>query len=192
MRPPARPGKVARMIRLFAALAPPPEVVEGLLARQQGLPGARWRPPETLHITLRFFGEIDERAADDLDLELGHVAEAPLTLELAGVGAFDEGGVAHAVWAGVAANPALMQLARRCETAARRAGLKADRRAWRPHVTLAYLNRPDPARIAAWLQANALLRSAPFTLGTFGLYSSHLSARGSRYRPERSYPLDRP
>ena len=177
------------MIRLFAALQPPPDIVEALVLRQEGLSGARWRPAESLHITLRFFGEIDEAKADDLDLELARVRSAALDLELAGVGAFDDGGAVHAVWAGVADNPGLSQLARRCQTAARRAGLAPEARAYRPHLTLAYLSRPEPARVAAWLQANALLRSPPFRLDRFGLYSSQHGAHGSQYRLERTYRL---
>src|SRR3954468_20100420 len=43
------------MIRLFAALAVPPEIGAALQARQHGIDGARWRPLEALHVTLRFF-----------------------------------------------------------------------------------------------------------------------------------------
>ena len=177
------------MIRLFAAIAIPPEIAEPLTRRQQGLPGARWRPTEAFHITLRFFGEIAERVADDLDAELAAVSGKALTLSLEGVGAFDDGGDPHAVWAGVAQNEALKRLAARCETAARRAGLAADRRVWRPHVTLAYLRRTDPARVAAWIQGHNLLKSPPFRVTSFGLYSSHLAGEGASYRLERSYPL---
>jgi RNA 2',3'-cyclic 3'-phosphodiesterase len=177
------------MIRLFAALSPPPEIAEALMQRQRGLAGALWRPEDALHITLRFFGEIDEAKADDLDAELLGVARGPLTLELAGVGAFGDGDDVHAVWAGVAENAALRQLARRCEMAARRAGLKPETRSWRPHLTLAYLNGAAPAAVAAWIQANNLLRSPPFGLDAFGLYSSRRGADGSGYRLERRYPL---
>jgi 2'-5' RNA ligase len=178
------------MIRLFAALAAPPAIAELLAPRQQGLEGARWRPAEALHVTLRFFGEIPENQADDLDLELSQVRAAPIGLELAGAGAFGEGSDIRAVWAGVKANPALGQLARRCEIAARRAGLRAETRAYSPHLTLAYLRRPDPAKVAAWIQANSLLRSPQFTLDSFGLYSSWRTDHGSRYQLERLYPLN--
>jgi RNA 2',3'-cyclic 3'-phosphodiesterase len=177
------------MIRLFAAIAVPPEIGEGLTRRQQGLPGARWRPTEAFHITLRFFGEIAESLADDLDAELGVVAGAALTLMLEGVGAFQDGGDPHAVWAGVAENDALKRLAARCETAARRAGLPADRRVWKPHVTLAYLRRAEPGRVAAWIQGHNLLKSPAFRVTSFSLYSSHLGDEGASYRIERSYPL---
>ncbi len=177
------------MLRLFAALAVPDEVAQLLLNRQRDLPGARWRPAEALHVTLRFFGEIREDMADDLDGELSRVAGAPLTLELEGVGAFGEGRDIHAVWAGVAENAALRQLAGRCEAAARRAGLAPDRRTYRPHVTLAYLTRPDPAEVAAWIQRHNLLKSPAFEVSRFGLYSSHLSSKGSSYLLEQDYPL---
>jgi 2'-5' RNA ligase len=177
------------MIRLFAAIAIPPDIGEGLTRRQQGLPGARWRPTSAFHITLRFFGEIAESVADDLDAELAVVSGKPLTLMLEGVGAFEDGGVPHAVWAGVAENAALRRLAARCETAARRAALPADRRAWRPHVTLAYLRRADPGRVAAWVQSHNLLKSPPFSAHSFGLYSSHLAGEGASYRLERTYQL---
>ncbi|MDR3513124.1 MAG: RNA 2',3'-cyclic phosphodiesterase [Caulobacteraceae bacterium] len=177
------------MIRLFAAIAIPGDIGETLSLRQRGLAEARWRPVEAFHVTLRFFGDVPETLADDLDLALSRVRGEPMNLELAGVGAFGEGADIHAVWAGVKPNPALEQLARRCETAARRAGCKPDTRAWRAHVTLAYLRRPDPAPVAAWIQANNLLASPPFRADAFGLYSSWRTDEGSSYRLERRYRL---
>ncbi len=177
------------MIRLFAALAIPEEIAEGLARRQNGLPGARWRPLEAFHITLRFFGDLREDVAADVDTELSTISGERLNLELAGVGAFGEAEDIHAVWAGVEEDSALRHLAKSCETGARRAGLAADKRSYRPHVTLAYLRRPDPDRVAHWIQANNLLHSPPFSLDRFGLYSSWQTDEGSRYRLEREYPL---
>ena len=56
------------MIRLFTALSVPDDVAEALARRQTGLPGASWRTADQLHITLAFYGEIDERRADDLSV----------------------------------------------------------------------------------------------------------------------------
>jgi RNA 2',3'-cyclic 3'-phosphodiesterase len=180
------------MIRLFAAIAIPEEIGEGLLRRQQGLPGARWRPIEAFHMTLRFVGEVNETVAEDLDAELSTIGGEALTLTLAGVGSFGEGEDIHAVWAGVEQTEPLKHLAARCETAARRAGLTPDRRAWKPHVTLAYLRRADPARVGAWIQGHNLLKSPPFRVTSFGLYCSRLSREGSSYRLEREYQLSSP
>lgn len=177
------------MIRLFAALSLPTEIASGLLKRQQGVEGARWRPAEALHVTLRFFGDIREDVARDLDAELSAVAASSFEFHLEGAGSFGDGRDIHAVWAGVAETPALSRLAKACETAARRAGLKPDTRNYRPHVTLAYLRHADPAEVAAWIQANNLLRSPPVAVDRFGLFSSRQSKEGSVYRLEAEYPL---
>jgi len=177
------------MIRLFAALPIPGDIGRALARRQSGVEGARWRPPEALHVTLRFFGEIREDVARDLDAELTMVRGQAFDLELAGVGAFGEGPDLHVLWAGVAESEPLRRLARACESAARRAGLKADPRHYRPHLTLAYLRHPDAAEVAAWIQANNLLKSPPMRVESFGLYSSFLGSEQAHYRLEAQYPL---
>lgn len=177
------------MIRLFAALSVPPAFGSPLQARQAGIDGARWRPLEAFHVTLRFFGEVREDVARDLDAELSQIAARPFEIALKGAGSFADGDDIHAVWAGVADSPALTRLAGACESAARRAGLPADKRRYRPHVTLAYLRRPDPAEVGAWIQANNLLASPPIPIDRFGLYSSHQTKAGSVYELEAEYPL---
>jgi 2'-5' RNA ligase len=177
------------MIRLFAALSIPPEIGVALQPRQAGIEGARWRPLDTLHVTLRFFGDVREDIARDLDSELLTLSGRPFAITLEGAGSFGEGMDINAVWAGVADSPELRRLAEACEGAARRAGLKSERRAYRPHVTLAYLRRPDPAEVGAWIQANNLLKSPPIGVDRFGLYSSHQGREGSHYRLEAEYGL---
>ena len=180
------------MIRLFAAIAPPPEAVLWLQRLQDDVRGARWSPPENLHLTLRFAGQIAERQADDLDGELETIRGEPFDLSFRGVGAFEDRGTPRAIWAGVERSEALDVLQRRCENAARRAGLSPDTRPWRPHVTLAYLSGAEPDRVGRWIQQNNLARLEPFEVAEFGLYSSWPSKEGSHYRLERAYPLNRP
>ena len=83
----------------------------------------------------------------------------------------------------------LRRLASRCDSAARRAGLKPDQRAYHPHLTLAYLRHADPVRVGAWVQGHNLLKSPPFRVNWFGLYSSWPTKDGTRYELERDYPL---
>ena len=176
------------MLRLFAALAVPEEMGTALRTRQSGIEGARWRPLEALHVTLRFFGELREDVARDLDGELARVRGRPFEITLAGAGAFADGDDIHAVWAGVAESAMLTRLAEACESSARRVGLRPDKRRYRPHVTLAYLRHADPAAVAAWIQANNLLKSPPIRVDRFRLYSSTLGGEGARYRVEAEYP----
>ncbi|KRA57471.1 2'-5' RNA ligase [Caulobacter sp. Root656] len=177
------------MIRLFTAVAIPAEVGEHLLPRQHGIEGARWRPREAFHVTLKFIGDVQETTAADLDEELRGIQVPAFDLELQGVGHFGEGVEIHAVWAGLAENRDLRHLAKANESAARRTGLKPETRVYTPHVTLAYLKRPAVPEVAAWIQANNLLHSPPFRIDRFGLYSSWRTSEGSAYRLEADYPL---
>ncbi len=177
------------MIRLFAALAIPPDIGRALQARQTGIDAARWRPLEALHVTLRFYGEVREDFARELDAELLTLAHPPFEIVLAGSGAFGDGDGPSAVWVGVAENTHLRRLAKACEMAARQVGLKPDPRRYHPHVTLAYLRRPDPVQVAAWIETHARLQSPPIPVESFQLYSSVLSPEGSRFRPEADFPL---
>jgi 2'-5' RNA ligase len=177
------------MIRLFAALPIPPQIAEGLARRQEGLAGVRWSAVETLHLTLRFFGELSETTAADLDEALATIDSDSFDVELAGVGAFGEGQDVRSVWAGVTPSAPLAQLAKSCETAARRCGLKPEARTFRPHVTLAYLRRAPAHKVADWISTHNLLRSPSWRARGFGLYSSWRSEDGSRYELERTYPL---
>ena len=178
------------MLRLFTALAVPFDIAETLKRRQSGLPGARWRPSDHLHITLAFYGEMDERRADDLASELERVKGEPLTLSLSGVGSRGEGHRSATVWSGVSLTPALEVLAGRCRAAGERAGIVMERRTYRPHVTLAYLKpHADPDRIGAWMTGHNLLKSPEFRVDRFALYSSVTTPDGGVYTLEREYPL---
>jgi 2'-5' RNA ligase len=177
------------MLRLFAAVEIPPEIAEELEPHQDDLDDARWRDPEQMHVTLRFFGDVPEPVADDLDAELSGVTGEAFDLTLAGVGAFGLGHRARAIWAGVESSVQLKRLASRCESAARRAGLAPETRTYQPHVTLAYLRGLEPSALEHWRVKHALLRTSPFRVTWFGLYSSTLGGSGSSYRLERTYPL---
>lgn len=177
------------MIRLFAALAIPDDIAAGLAACQQGVRSARWSVRENLHLTLRFFGETPPETADDLDARLAAIRAAPFEIGLQGVGAFAAEPGRGALFASARSNPALERLAAKCETSARRAGLKPDPRTYRPHVTLAYLSGdPGPAE-GAWIAQHNLLRTPDWTVDRFFLYSSRLGPKGSTYTVEREYLL---
>ena len=179
-------------LRLFAAFALPDEVTDRLMALQtRGVPGARWRPRENLHLTMRFFGEVTEPVAEELDAALEEVTlrSKRFTIELKGAGTFG-GADPHTLFVKVSPNPALEKLAADCERAARRVGLKPEARRFTPHVTIAYLNGSDLRRVQAFETAHGLFAAPPFVAAELGLYSSFSKQNApSLYRLEASYPL---
>lgn len=179
-------------LRLFAAIPIPDDVSTRLVALMRGLPGARWTPAENLHLTLRFFGELDEPNAEDLDVAIDAAVSrlAPFDIRLKGAGAFG-GSDPHAVWIGVEdASGALAHLAETCERTAREVGLKAEARRFTPHVTLAKTRGSDLDRVMAFQARCALFESRRIDVAGFGLYSSRVRPGGpSLYRIEAEYVL---
>jgi 2'-5' RNA ligase len=180
-------------LRLFAALDLPDFIADRVMPLMKGVPGAKWRPRENLHLTLRFFGDVPEPAADEIDLGLSYVAEsaAPFDLKLKGAGAFG-GADPHTLWIGAAESPALAKLAADCERAARKAGLKPEARKFAPHVTVAYLSGAPLERVLAFERRLGLFETPVFRVDRFGLYSSLTrKSAPSLYRLEAEYPLRR-
>jgi 2'-5' RNA ligase len=176
------------MIRLFTAIGLPSDVTTRLTLLQGGVPGARWSPPENLHLTLRFIGEVDEVVANDIDDMMTGLRAAPFELTLSGSGSFGSKDP-HSLWIGIAPCPPLMHLAARIESLLQRMGLAAEMRKYKPHVTLARLKDAPAPRVQAFLADHALFTCGPFGVNSFGLYSSHQSSHGSQYVLERSYAL---
>ncbi len=178
-------------LRLFAALAIPDEIADRLLPLMKGVPGAKWRPRENLHLTLRFFDELTEPVAEELDAALEEATRGhqPFELRLKGAGSFG-GADPHALWIGAAESEPLKQLAAACERAARRTKLKPADHKFMPHVTVAYLNGALLDRVQAFESRLGLFETPPFLVQSFGLYSSVTrKSAPSLYRLEAEYPL---
>ena len=179
------------MIRLFVALELPEELRDRAAMVQRGVTGARWVPPENLHITLRFIGEVPEDRYDDIVYALEGVKSEPFTLTIAGAGHFESRGRVRALWLGIERDPSLMALNKRIESALVRAGLPPEERKYTPHLTIARLNEASPAQVSGWLQANNMFRAIPWPRESFVLFSSFQSRNGAIYRPENEFALRR-
>ena len=179
------------MIRLFVALELPEELRERIAMVQRGVTGARWIPPENLHITLRFIGDVPGDRYDDIVYALEAVRSEPFALTIAGAGHFESRGRVRALWLGIERDPALIALNKRLESALVRAGLPPEERKYTPHVTIARLNDAAPAQVSGWLQANTMFRAIPWPIDSFVLFSSFQSRNGAIYRPEHEFALTR-
>lgn len=178
--------------RLFAALPIPEPICDMLKGMQKGLDGANWRHKENLHLTLRFYGNVSENTAHDLDAALAEIDLPPITLRLSGVDQFG-GFEPHTLWAGIKPNETLLRLAEKCARPMRELGIKKDKHTYIPHVTLAYLNHMPPQSapelVAGYLQRHAMFETPEFTVNRFALYSSTPGKHQSHYHEEASYPL---
>jgi 2'-5' RNA ligase len=177
------------MHRLFVACVPPPAIRRALLDIMGGVEGARWQVDPQLHLTLRFIGDVDHRAADSVALALATVRAPRFDIAVDGVGQFEKRGRVHTLWAGISPPDAATALHRKIDRALVVAGLAPEARAYRPHITLARLSRPVAA-VLPYLQSAAGLSLPPFTVCEFALFESLPTAEGRVYRALDTYRLN--
>lgn len=194
-------------MRLFAALVPPPEVVEDLAeflrprqeaSPQDGHPSPRWTLPEQWHVTLAFMAAVPDRVLDDLEDRLTRACakRSPISLSVAGGGAFPHVLHAKVLWAGLDLGEPdreeLRRLSVGCRAAAAKSGAEVDGARLHPHLTLARLNRP--ADVHRWVQVVDTYVSRPWVAHEVTLIESRLG-QGHRGRPRYevagTYPLGR-
>lgn len=179
------------MHRLFVALSLPEVVTDALTQLQSDLRGARWLPEENFHLTLAFIGEVDRHGFNEIASALGAIDPPAFSLRLKGCGFFGDS-KPRAVWVGADANPALLHLQSKVEVALKRVGIAIEKRKFRPHVTLAYLNGATPEAVAAYTASHGLFAVGPFPVGEFHLFESYLGSEGAHYEIVESYRLSRP
>ncbi|MDX2101317.1 MAG: RNA 2',3'-cyclic phosphodiesterase [Alphaproteobacteria bacterium] len=178
------------MQRLFVAVPVPEELSGGLVDVMEGFAGADWVPEESLHLTLRFIGEVDGSLARDCLDALDQVRAAAFSIAITGVDRFETKGMVRTLWAGITRSPDLALLHDRIDHALVRAGCPPDRRRFTPHVTLARVAEAAPVRVIDWLSRHAGLSLGPWSISTFSVYSSWRSGSGPIYREEARFALD--
>jgi len=161
---------------------------------RERIPSVRWVRPETLHITVHFFGSI----GDD-EVRAGLRAIKPLADEMPSfdvtldtLGAFPAAGRPRVLWLGASEQPqAFSAFAVACRAALRRSGFQVDDRPFRVHCTLGRPRIPWPLTSRdAWRAAlDEPVRVGAFTAQRLVLYES-ISARGGNMYVERaSFPF---
>jgi RNA 2',3'-cyclic 3'-phosphodiesterase len=176
------------MHRLFVAIRPPEDVRDLLLDAMDDSADFRWQDEEQLHLTLRFIGEVERPAADDLAAELARIRAPPFELRVAGTGRFEQRS-SGALWAGVEPRALVAALAAKVERACLAVGLDPERRAFHPHITLARWKGRRGHEVARFLERTRGLSSDPFDVGDFILFESRLSRHGAHYHEAARFEL---
>lgn len=175
-------------VRAFIALP----ISEGARARLSaaldalGRSGARvaWVPPENLHLSLAFLGDLEPGTVVRTAGLLTEVAAvtAPFVFESAGVGAFGSQRSPRVIWAGVGESAPLRVLQDAVARGMRALGVEVETREFRPHLTLGRVRSPHgSAALRAAMERLAQERFGAIRADRVLLMRSELSPRGSRY-----------
>jgi RNA 2',3'-cyclic 3'-phosphodiesterase len=133
------------MMRLFIALELEPAVRERLsltqveLRRSLDARWVRWVQPQSIHLTIKFLGEVEAAQVREISsaIEAEAVCHGPSRFTVAGVGAFPNPERARVLWVGLQ-DPAgsLAGLHTGMEAALGGVGFGREGRAYTPHLTL--------------------------------------------------------
>ena len=131
------------MIRSFLAIELPRtiqkkiEEVEGDLKSSHA--DVRWVNPEKIHLTLKFFGSIDESKIDPIvkSVEGPIQTVSPFSLKVRGMGAFPHFKNPRVIWMGlVDGKEVLISFQKKLESEFEKIGFKSEERPFHPHLTL--------------------------------------------------------
>ena len=176
-------------VRVFIAVELPSTVIEALNAAIEPLlaeaPELAWVPPDKQHLTVKFFGDVDDAGLPAVVGLVSALAKLhrPFSIHLAGIGAFPNFRRARVVWLGVEQEPRLELLHHDLEVAGEAEGFEIEGRVYRPHLTLARVRTPlDVERMRRLAR---LARKVDFTatvvVSEITVFQSTLAPGGARY-----------
>ena len=174
-------------MRVFAAIPLPQTAVRSITEIispiRRSNPALSWVPESSYHLTLHFFGEIDEGAVSALSrlFEDSRLSRSAFRARLGSLGQFPPSGNPRVLWIALRdAEEALRSYWELFESLVSGLGWQSDKHGFNPHVTLA---RNRGVRMApGWGQAIETPDSQ-FSLTEFVLFQSLLGSKGAQHIP---------
>jgi len=136
-------------VRAFVALELSPALKAGILGlaetlRRKGV-RASWSRESTLHLTLKFIGDVEEADLPDVveAVRRAAAARAPFSFETRGAGAFPSPHRPRVIWVGVVPTDALFELQGDVERELAEVGVRREERRWTPHLTVGRIRETE-------------------------------------------------
>lgn len=181
-------------MRLFSALVLPEPVRLALLEAQSALrarvPCERWTPPGQFHLTLQFFGDVEEARWQAMAAAYQAVCTThdALELQVEGLGAFPSVTRPRVLWAGIGgAVSELKQLEAELRRAIATVGVTLDDRPYAPHLTLA--RGPHAGSEAAAALQEVTYPAVAWRALEVCIFRSTLTPQGAHHELLAAYPL---
>jgi 2'-5' RNA ligase len=184
-------------MRTFIAVTPSREVAAQLdaLVRDLARHGAdvRWGTGASIHLTLKFLGELDPELLPRLVSALRRRVRGvpPFELELQGVGGFPSLRSPRVLWCGLSKQSWLSELHAGVEETCADFGYEPEQRDFRPHLTLGRVRGKRNLRpLVEHLTSAPLSVEGRFTVDHVDAYRSTLKRTGAVYDVLESIALE--
>lgn len=147
----------------------------------------KWAKPHSLHLTLKFLGEISPSHLPRIKTAIKQVCSefTPFLLQFTGMGTFPvESPKPRIIWAGIEASDSLNSPQHRLETCLEQLGFPAEKRKFSPHLTLGRVRSAAYLRpLLSQLQKHKDLFFGQMSVCQVILYKSTLKPSGAEYTP---------
>jgi 2'-5' RNA ligase len=189
-------------VRSFIAIELPGEVKRKLGELESGLKsagfaGVRWVNPESIHLTLKFLGNIDSARTGEITgaIERAAAETAPFRLKVEGLGVFPDLRRVRVVWVGLDGDiDTLVRLQKKLESEMESLGFPAESRAFTPHLTLARVGErvsPQERQALGRLVSGTAFEGAAIEADSVNLMRSQLTRQGAVYTRLNSVRLEK-
>jgi RNA 2',3'-cyclic 3'-phosphodiesterase len=184
-------------VRTFISIHIPDTVrgdIGAMVDRLRPTAGAdvKWVRPESLHLTLKFLGDLEEGriAAVGTTVETAVSARPAFNVALGGTGAFPNPRRPSVLWIGVplGAEP-MAALAGEIESALAGLGFEREKRPFSAHLTIGRVRPAGNAGRTVERMEESGFKSDPFTVGAVHLMKSELQRSGAEYTVLRTIKL---
>ncbi|MFH2011275.1 MAG: RNA 2',3'-cyclic phosphodiesterase [Pseudomonadota bacterium] len=130
-------------IRSFLAIELPKEIISGLSEIQNGLKSSlsqvKWVRPESIHLTLKFFGNIEEKIVGEISQVLEKVTAktSSFVIDVKDIGVFPDISRPRVIWVGAESiGNVLNILQKETEDSLKKIGFKPEERKFSAHLTI--------------------------------------------------------
>lgn len=179
-----------RLRRLFVAIPPSEPARAALATLADDLPRARWTPPERLHLTLRFIGDVSEDQLHRIADALAAVRVAPFPLGAEGAGFFPPRGRPRVVWTGVGrGHPFLHRLRQQVDDRLLSTGVPFELTPFTPHLTIGRVDEAPAAAVAQWVKRHRDFAGPFWPVDAFHLMESKPHPDGVKHYSLVTFPL---
>jgi len=187
------------LIRAFIAISIPEHIKKSVSDLQKQLQqsgiNASWQKPDTMHVTLKFFGNIGVPQIDSIkSCMIRAVTGIPAySLSFSGIGAFPSVKNTRVLWSGTRGQTDVLEkLANRLDKLLfENAGILKENRIFSSHLTLARIKHPlDPKKMINLLQAFHGFCSQDFLVSEIDFFQSELKSSGAVHKIIFSARLD--
>jgi len=187
--------------RVFCAVELPDDVrarlQEHIARLRKDFPdtAASWSRVENIHLTLKFLGNVELDRIPKISAAAMRTTDkfSKFQIDVGNVGVFPRPSRAQVLWIGVN-DPSgkLSTLQQQFESACESAGFPKEDRAYRPHLTIARIRKPESARRLADTHLQMKFEPLAVQINELIVFRSELSSKGSKYTAISRHQIQNP